>query len=47
LADLHAGGGQLVSQVFLQAHDGVVLQVDLDRDEQRLPDLQDRHPIHH
>src|SRR6202012_3968314 len=40
------GDGQLVRQVFLEAHDAVVLQVDLDGDEQRLPDLYDRHLLH-
>ena len=37
---------KLVGQVLLEAHDALVLQVDLDGDEQRLPDLEDRHPLH-
>src|SRR6185437_6305595 len=41
-----AGGGQFVRQVFLELHDALVLQVDLDGDEERCPDLEDRHAVH-
>ena len=41
-----AGGGQFVRQVLLEPHDALVLQVDLDGDEERCPDLEDRHAVH-
>src|SRR6185437_13944715 len=34
------------SASFLEPHDALVLQVDLDGDEERRPDLEDRHAVH-